>query len=102
MSIQQTLLSAFAPEIGLNDTKQKNPYFIPMRLNFFFALPFSQSQNSITEFSNFFACLFLLRLTSQSSIFQSCRDGATASWLLPVLSGSKVSCSRTQHDGGGF
>ena len=36
---------------------------------------------------------------SQSTIFQSCRDGATASWVIPVLSGSKVSCSRTQHGG---
>ena len=44
-------LSAFCPEIRLNDTKQKNPYFILMTLNFF-ALPFSQSQNSITEISN--------------------------------------------------
>ena len=41
-------------------------------------------------------------LTSQSTIFQSCWDGATASWVLPVLSGSKVSCSRTQHGGGRF
>ena len=39
---------------------------------------------------------------SKSTIFQSCRDGATASWVLPVLSGNKVSCSRTQHGGGGF
>ena len=31
---------------------------------------------------------------SQSTIFQSCLDGATALWVLPVLSGSKVSCSR--------
>ena len=28
---------------------------------------------------------------SQSTIFQSCQEGATASWVLPVLSGSKVS-----------
>ena len=48
-----------------------------------------------------FVCLFVLRLkTSQSTIFQSCRDCATASWVLPVLSGSKVSCSSTQHGGG--
>ena len=26
----------------------------------------------------------------------------TASWVIPVLSGSKVSCSRTQHGGGRF
>ena len=39
-------------------------------------------------------------LTPQSTIFQSCRDGATASWVLPVVSGSKVYCSRTQHVGG--
>ena len=39
---------------------------------------------------------------SQSTIFQSCQDGATASWVLQVLSGSKVSCSRTQHGGGNF
>ena len=30
-------------------------------------------------------CLYL-GLRSQSTIFQSCRDGATASWVLPVLS----------------
>ena len=41
-------------------------------------------------------------LTSQSTIFQSCRDGATTSWALPVLKLSKVSCSRTQHSGGRF
>ena len=34
-----------------------------------------------------FVCL-CLGLTSQSTIFQSCWDGATASWVLPVLSGS--------------
>ena len=28
-----------------------------------------------------FVCLFVLR-TSQSTIFQSCRDGATASWVI--------------------
>ena len=27
---------------------------------------------------------------SQSAIFQSCRDGANASWVLPVLSESKI------------
>ena len=40
----------------------KNPYFIPSTLNFLFALPFSQSQNSITEISKDFVCLFVLRL----------------------------------------
>ena len=36
----------------------------------------------------------------QSTIFQSCRDGATASWLLPVVFGGvNVSCSRTQNGG---
>ena len=36
-------------------------------------------------------CLFVLRLNVPVNNFQSCRDRAT------VLSGSKVSCSRTQH-----
>ena len=40
-----------------------------------------------------FVRLFVLR--SQSTIFQLCRDGATASLVLPVLSGIKLSCSRT-------
>ena len=31
------------------------------------------------------------------TIFQSCWDGATTSWVLPVLSGVNVPCSRTQH-----
>ena len=36
--------------------------------------------------------------TSQSTIFQSCRDRVTASWVLPVLFGEvNVSCSRIQH-----
>ena len=43
-----------------------------------------------------FVCL-CCGLTSQSTIFPSCRDEATAFWVLPVLSGSKVSCSRIQH-----
>ena len=34
-----------------------------------------------------YVCLFGLSFTSQSTIFQSCRDGATASWVLPVLFG---------------
>ena len=33
-------------------------------------------------------------LTSHSTTFQWCRDVATGSRVLPVLSGSKVSCSR--------
>ena len=39
-----------------------------------------------------FVCLSVclcLGLTSQSAFFQSCRDKATASWVLPVLSGIK-------------
>ena len=47
-------------------------------------------------------CLFVLRLNVPVNNFQSFRNGATASWVLPVLSGNKVSCSRTQHGGGGF
>ena len=38
--------------------------------------------------------LFVLRLNvpvNNHVSFQSCRDGATASWVLPELSGSKVS-----------
>ena len=34
-----------------------------------------------------FVCLFGLRLHVLVNIFQSCRDGATASWVLPVLFG---------------
>ena len=54
-----------------------------MTLNVF-ALPFSQSENSITEIINDFLCLFVCAeaLTSQSIIFQLCRDGATASWVI--------------------
>ena len=48
---------------------------------------------------NWIGCLFVLRLSIPVNNFQSCWDGATASWVLPVLSGSKVSCSRTQHGG---
>ena len=44
----------------------------------------------------------MLRLNVPVNIFHSCRKRATASWVLPVLSESKVSCSRTQHGGGGF
>ena len=40
-----------------------------------------------------------LGLRSQSTFFQLCLDGATASLVLPVLLASKVSCSRTQHVG---
>ena len=49
--------------------------------------------------ASFSICVFSLchGLTSQSTIFQSCRDGATASWVLPVVLGSKVSCSRTRQ-----
>ena len=36
---------------------------------------------------------------SQSTIFQSCRDGATASWVLPVLSGSKAQGHNTAEVG---
>ena len=42
-----------------------------MTLNFFFALPFSQFQNSITEISNDFVCLFVLRLKVPVNIFFS-------------------------------
>ena len=38
----------------------------------------------------------------KSIIYQSCRDGATAYWVLPVLLGSKASYSRTQNGGGRF
>ena len=41
-----------------------------------------------------------IKKTFQSTVFQSCQDGATTSWVLTVLSGRKVPCSRTQHDGG--
>ena len=44
-------------------------------------------------------CLFVLRLNIPVNNFQSCWDGATASCVLPILSGSKVSCSRTQQGG---
>ena len=47
-------------------------------------------------------CLFVLRLNVPVNSFQSCRGGATASWVLSVLSGSKVSCSRTQQGGSRF
>ena len=92
--------SAFCSEIRFNDTKQKKSLFHSndTELVFFFALPFSQSQSSITEISNDFVCL-CLGLTSQ---FSHVGKKATASWVLPVLSGSKVSCSMTQHGGGGF
>ena len=58
--------------------------------------------NPDLELVGFFVCLFacLFVLTFKSTIFQSCRDGATASWISAVLSVSKVSCSRTQHGGG--
>ena len=39
---------------------------------------------------------------SHSTIFLSCREGATASCVLPVLLGSKVSCSRTNTAEVGF
>ena len=43
-------------------------------------------------------CLFGLRLYVPVNNFQSCRDGATASWVLPVLFWEvNVSCSRIQH-----
>ena len=38
----------------------------------------------------------------KSIIYQSCRDGATAYWVLPVLLGVKASYSRTQNGGGRF
>ena len=42
-------------------------------------------------------------LTSKLTIFQSCKDGATASWVLPVLfQGVNVSCSWTQQGGGRY
>ena len=47
-------------------------------------------------------CLFVLRLNIPVNNFESCREGATVSWVLPVLLGSKVSCSRTHHGGGRF
>ena len=34
-----------------------------------------------------FVCLFGLRLGVPVNNFQSCRDGATASWILPALLG---------------
>ena len=40
------------------------------------------------------ACWFVSR-----TIFQSCWDAATTFLVIPVLSGSKASCSRTQHNG---
>ena len=49
-----------------------------------------------------FVCLCRC-LMSQSTIFQSCRDGATASWVLPVLFGEKcLFFSRTQHGRGRY
>ena len=49
-----------------------------------------------------FVCL-CWGLTSQSTIFQSYRDGGTASWVInQYFRGGKVSCSRTQHGGGRF
>ena len=35
-------------------------------------------------------CLFGLRLYVPVNNFQSCRDGATASWVLPVLFGGGI------------
>ena len=61
MSIQcsftGSILSGNLVIIIINDTK-KNPDFILMTLNLF-ALPFSQSQNSITEICNDLVCLFV-------------------------------------------
>ena len=93
MSISRLSLTAFCPKIGLNDTKSL--------FNSNDNEPLSQSQNSIIEISNDFFCLCCC-LTSLSTIFQPCRDGATASKVLPVLSGSKVSCATTQHGRGSF
>ena len=53
--------------------------------------------------SQTFVCLFVLRLNVPVNNF-SVMSGRSHRFLdnLPVLSGSKVSCSRTQHGGGRF
>ena len=53
------------------------------------------------SFAFVFVCLSL-GVTALSTIFQPCRDKrdeAADSWVFPVFSGIKVSCSRTQHVG---
>ena len=58
MLIQYSFTISIPSGIGLNDTKQKNPDFILMTLKCF-ALPFSQSQNSITVISQSVMSLFV-------------------------------------------
>ena len=46
-------------------------------------------------FENGFFFWFCKGLTSQLIIFQSCRDGTTASWVLPIVFGEYIGlCSR--------
>ena len=47
-------------------------------------------------------CLFVLRLNVPVNNFSVMLGWSHPSWVLPVLSGSKVSCSKTQHGKGRF
>ena len=50
-------------------------------------------------FTNGYCGLTLTYFTARSTVFQSCRD--RSSWVEPVLSRGKVSCSRTQCSASG-
>ena len=79
-------LSAFCPEIRLKDTIL---FFIQMTLNVFLLYTLvSVRTQKLRSVIILFVLVFVLRLNVPVNSFQSCWDGATASWVLPVLSGT--------------
>ena len=83
-------------------SKSSSSSVLLLRENLSEGYPYRRSSNQAAQQVLKFCCLFLLRFNATANNFQSCRDGATASRVLPVLLGSKVSCSRTQHGGDRF
>ena len=93
--------------IDVDDKKQQiNPYFIQMTLNVFFCFCFCFLYHFVSLRTQLwrsvmilFVCLFLLRRNVSVNFF-SVMSGRCHCIL--GISGSKLSCSRTQHGGGRF